>query len=221
MKHLVHSVKSNKIYLFLWYLTLIGSALLVVRVATTQTIFFTFLWWNLFLAIIPLALSKGLKHFKLIKQSVPLSILFFVLWLLFIPNSPYIVTDLKHVDNNYGIQWFDFILIFIFAANGLVLGAISIQDIYHILHKKYNKNISKFVVISTCLLGGYGIFLGRFLRFNSWDVVTKPYTLLQGIVNSLYYIEAWIWTFVFGAFMWLSYLLIAKTVLKSEKLNKK
>ncbi len=72
------------------------------------------------------------------------------------------------------------------------------------------------MIFSVCTLSGYGIFLGRFLRFNSWDVITKPYTLLNGIIDSLYYTEAWIWSIAFGAFMWLSYLILSKTVLRSK-----
>lgn len=196
-----------------------GIILLAIRVISTQTILFTFLLWNLFLAILPLVFSKSLRYSSSITNSKFLSALFLILWLLFIPNSPYIVTDLKHVDNDYGIQWFDFILILVFAINGLLLGIISMLDIFRLLQHKYSTKITHSVVGLICILGGFGIFLGRFLRFNSWDIITKPDLLFYSIFHTLYMKETWIWTITFGGFMWLSFLLI-KPFLKEKVIYK-
>lgn len=196
-----------------------GIILLAIRVISTQTILFTFLLWNLFLAILPLVFSKSLRYSSSITNSKFLSALFLILWLLFIPNSPYIVTDLKHVDNDYGIQWFDLILILVFAINGLLLGIISMLDIFRLLQHKYSTKITHSVVGLICILGGFGIFLGRFLRFNSWDIITKPDLLFYSIFHTLYMKETWIWTIAFGGFMWLSFLLI-KPLLKEKIIYK-
>jgi len=196
-------------------LTAIGTVLLTIRVLSTQTILFTFLLWNLFLAFIPILFSKSLLHTKRVYNSKTISGIFLIFWLLFLPNSPYIMTDLKHVDNNYGIQWFDFILILTFGLNGLLMGAISILDIFKLMTKRYSIKVTHTLVVAICLLGGFGIFLGRFLRFNSWDIVTKPHTLFYSIFHLLFMKETWIWTLVFGGFTWLSFILI-KPLLKKE-----
>ena len=108
---IITQIKAHRRYKIVVSLTIIGTILLFIRVASTQTILFTFLLWNLFLAFLPLVFSKSLRYSSRISNSKFLSGLFIILWLLFIPNSPYIVTDLKHVDNDYGMQVYDFVLI--------------------------------------------------------------------------------------------------------------
>tara|TARA_R110000868_G_scaffold21640_10_gene89827 strand:+ start:28980 stop:29639 length:660 start_codon:yes stop_codon:yes gene_type:complete len=212
---ILSKILTPKIYRVLLYLTILGTVLLAIRVATTQTIFFTFLLWNLFLALMPLLISKSLRYNSTINNSKIFSLLFIVLWLLFIPNSPYIFTDLMHVNNDYGMRWFDFILILIFAVNGLLLGILSLLDIFHLLTHKYTTRITHAIIFGICFLGGFGIFLGRFLRFNSWDIITRPNTLFYSIFHTLFMQETWIWTLVFGSFMWLTFLVL-KPILKEK-----
>ena len=215
MKKILSEILAPKTYTFLLYLTILGTVLLAIRVVTTQTIFFTFLLWNLFLALMPLLISKSLRYNSTINNSKIFSLLFIVLWLLFIPNSPYIFTDLMHVNNDYGMRWFDFILILIFTVNGLLLGILSLLDIFHLLTDKYTTRITHTVIFGICFLGGFGMFLGRFLRFNSWDIITRPNTLFYSVFYKLFIKETWIWTLLFGSFMWLSFLVL-KPILKDK-----
>ena len=216
MNSIIAQIKAHRRYKIVITLTVIGLILLSIRVLSTQTILFTFLLWNLFLALLPLVFSKSLRYSSRISNSKFLSVLFIILWLLFIPNSPYIVTDLKHVDNDYGIQWFDLTLILVFAINGLLIGIISMLDIFKLLQNKYSTKITHSVVGLICILGGFGIFLGRFLRFNSWDIFTKPDTLFYSIFHTLFMKETWIWTILFGGFMWISFLLIKPLLVKKN-----
>lgn len=215
MNRILDQIKTHRRYQIVLLFTLTGTVLLTIRVIGSQTILFTFLLWNLFLAVLPLVFSKLLRYNSRITNSKALTTAFLVLWLLFIPNSPYIMTDLKHVDNEYGIWWFDLILILIFALNGLLIGIISMLDIFKILQNKYSTKITHSVVGIICLLGGFGIFLGRFLRFNSWDIITRPGTLFYSIFRTLFMKETWLWSLAFGGFMWLSFLVL-KPLLKEK-----
>ncbi|WP_282143767.1 DUF1361 domain-containing protein [Cellulophaga baltica] len=215
MTEIIQHIKKHRRYKILVILTILGTVTLLGRVVYTGTIFFTFLLWNLFLAFLPVVFSKTLRYSQKISTSKFLSALFIILWLLFIPNSPYIITDLKHVDNDYGIQVFDFLLILIFAINGLLMGVISLLDIFHLLTHKYSTKITHFVIFSICILGGFGIFLGRFLRFNSWDIISRPDILFYSIFHTLFMKETWMWTLIFGGFMWISFVAI-KPLLKRK-----
>lgn len=160
--------------------------LILLRVKYTQSITYMFLIWNLFLAGIPYAISQLLRTYNWVKNKpIPLLISLGV-WLLFLPNAPYIITDLIHLNHiNSGIIWFDAFLIFLFAANGLLLGILSMVDVYTILKGKWNTALASISIIIISFLSGFGIYLGRYLRWNSWELFTQPNHLLKDIIISL------------------------------------
>jgi len=189
----------------------IGFALLLVvfRVKLTDNTFYLFLVWNLFLAGIPYAitqlfkLSNTLRSFKIIRG------LGFLAWLLFLPNSPYIITDLVHLHSSRSVLvWLDLFLVFVFAFNGLLLGLLSMLDMFSLIREFYGHKISKYMIFIVCLLCGYGIYLGRFLRFNSWDITTKPISLVYEIAYSLKEPMVWLMTFAFGGFLWILFIVM-------------
>ncbi len=201
--------KSNRFYII--QILSIGFALLLLlfRIKLTHSYFYLFLVWNLFLAGIPYAITQVFKMNSKLRSSKIMSFLGFGFWLLFLPNSPYIITDLVHLQPDYSnLMWLDIFLIFVFAFNGLLLGLLSIMDMYSLISERYGERIAKYTIFQTCLLSGYGIYLGRFLRFNSWDITTKPKTLLLEIVHSAYDPMAWLMTFAFGGFLWILFLLM-------------
>lgn len=129
-------------------------------------------------------------------------------WLLFLPNSPYIITDLVHLQNeNSNLLWLDLFLVFVFAINGMVLGILSLLDIYTILTSKFSSIVANCILLKVCLLSGFGVYLGRFLRFNSWDILSKPKLLFLEILNSVSEKNTWLITFAFGGFFWILFLL--------------
>jgi len=145
-----------------------------------------FLIWNLFLAGIPYTISQLTKRSTWLKNSTVLLITTLSIWLLFLPNSPYIITDLIHLNHiNSNLIWFDALLIFIFAANGLLLAILSMVDVYTVLKEKWSNTIASLSIVITSLLSGFGIYLGRYLRWNSWELFTHPNTLFQDIITSL------------------------------------
>ncbi len=186
-----------------------GVLLLILRFLLTGNLSFFFLVWNLFLAALPYFISQTIVRLPEARLPISGKLFLFLLWLLFLPNSPYIITDLIHLHNDGSQQiWFDMFLVFVFALNGLLLGLLSLLNIYFFLAEKLSLRTSKYIIFLICLLSGYGIYLGRFLRFNSWDILTKPLQLFSQMAYSVYEPKAWFMTLAFGTFLWILFLLL-------------
>jgi Predicted membrane protein len=149
---------------------------------------YLFLVWNLFLAILPLLFS--LLAEKTRKKN--LVIIFSILWLLFYPNAPYFVTDFIHItrknffiDGNYYDleQWLILITVSLGFLISLFSGFVSLDKIKAKLFKN-KKGLEILFIIITSLLSGYAIYIGRFLRFNSWDIL-RPISLMKSLLQDL------------------------------------
>lgn len=156
--------------------------LLMFRIYLSSSVFYTFFVWNLFLAWIPLFLSHAVLKMEEQGRSIwGIAFLFFS-WLLFFPNSPYILTDLFHLKKIQNIPlWYDLVMIMSFAWNGLMIGYISLLNIQKFLNKKFNTTASWIIVVFILSLSAFGIYLGRFERWNSWDIITHPFMLLDNV----------------------------------------
>ncbi len=176
---------------FLALLTLLCFSLSIIRHYYTDSRVFLFLNWNLFLAGIPWLLSTiALLLPKLQKSALAISLLLMI-WLLFFPNAPYILTDLFHLRlrGNAPI-WYDLVLILSFAWTGLLFGFLSLRDIERLLAPKLNVYWLAISSISLLFLTSFGIYLGRFLRWNSWDILESPTAILHDIgVRCMYPLE--------------------------------
>ncbi len=192
---------------------LFSISLLVFRIWYSGNFDYTFLVWNLFLAFIPFAISTILILREEKIQSFFVLLMPITLWLIFFPNAPYILTDLFHLKaKNYVPLWYDLAIILSFAWNGLMLGFISLADIQKILTKRFNSLFGWTFAILAIVLGSFGVYIGRYLRWNSWDILTSPldlvYDITERILNPLIYPRAWAMTIIFSAFLSLCYLLI-------------
>jgi uncharacterized membrane protein len=183
--------------------------LITFRVFLSHQVVFAFLLWNLFLAIIPFGLSTmlGLTAGR-VKARVLLPV--GAMWLLFFPNAPYILTDLFHLEPRPGAPyWYDLALILSCAWNGLMLAYASLTDMQAIVARRLGKGASWAFAAVALLLSSFGIYLGRYLRFNSWDVLTNPLTLFYDILNRILYptshLGTWGVTLLYGAFLLLGY----------------
>ena len=186
------------------------SVILVVgRVLMTGRLLFLFLIWNLFLALIPFAIStmlgiaKGPLRARLL---VPVG----AAWLLFFPNAPYILTDLFHLERRAGVPfWYDLALILSCAWNGLMLAYASLADMQRLVQRRLGTGAGWTFATVALLLSSFGIYLGRYLRFNSWDVLANPLTLFYDIVNRILhpfsFPGTWGVTLVFGVFLLIGY----------------
>jgi uncharacterized membrane protein len=174
--------------------------LLIARIIYTGEFTYAFYMWNLFLALIPLVASARLIHQN--KLGI-VAVAWLSLWLLFFPNSPYLVTDLFHFKERSGCpQWFDLVLVSSATWNGIFTGILSLLQVERFL-KKFFEN--KWVQISLAffiILCGYGVYMGRFLRFNSWDLIIDPIGVGSYIKNSLVHphqnLSLWAFTVVFS-----------------------
>lgn len=167
-------------------LTAFCISLLVVRAALTHSLFFFFLVWNLFLAYTPLAITSILinkvEWIENKRYFYPL----FLCWLLLLPNAPYIITDFIHLQRELAVPvWFDVLLLISFSVSGLLFGLASMKHMFQILAAKLSPIRAKLVMVGVSLLSAYGIYLGRYMRYNSWDILHKPMTLVTDIFASL------------------------------------
>jgi len=158
-------------------------ALVAARIVWTHNVRYSFLVWNLFLAWLPLAFALLFHHDyqRGAGKGWRLAVLG-AAWLLFFPNAAYIFTDLIHLTGRfYRHFWVDMVLILICALTGLVLGFVSLYLTHSVVERKLGRVASWLFVAMAAGLGGFGIYVGRFLHFNSWDVLAKPVALYQGI----------------------------------------
>lgn len=167
---------------------LLSIALVLLRVRMSGSVSYFFLIWNLFLAGIPVCLSILL--FRIYASPARrLGVAFFTgsfIWLLFFPNAPYIFTDFLHLKPRPRIPlWFDTMLLFSFAWNGLTSGFLSLRVMHILIEQRMNVWAGWIFVLIVCPLAAFGIFLGRFLRWNSWDILQNPLPLLNDLLEIL------------------------------------
>ena len=167
--------------------SLVSVALLRIRAILSGTEDYAFLLWNLFLAWIPLAMSYAASTFAGKRRLLFVLVLpAALLWQLFFPNAPYILTDLLHLRHPRADIpiWFDVLLINWFAWTGVLLGVFSLFLMHGIVMKAFGRIAGWFFVLCVGTLSGIGIYIGRFLRWNSWDMLLNP---LDRLREFLYY----------------------------------
>ena len=193
---------------------LFSISLSFIRVLYTKELLFLSLIWNLFLAFVPLAVTTLLVEKSSWKGNNVRFSLVFVIWLFFIPNSFYIITDLFHLEQRMNVPlWYDLALIFSFAWNGLLLGILSVRQMEKIVQSKWSLPEHVFVY-PVMFLNAFGIYLGRYLRYNSWDIVSNPLDLADDVVNLFFHPLRnrfeWSMIFCFSIFMTLFYLTVKR-----------
>ncbi|MEC5148148.1 DUF1361 domain-containing protein [Chitinophaga sp. 212800010-3] len=193
---------------------LFSMALLLCRVLHTGTYLRVTLIWNLFLAYVPFAITRWMeKHPNQIENRYNWYACF-ICWLLFIPNAPYILTDLFHLFDGGVPLWFDLFVIFSFAWNGMMLGYISIRSMENMWSTRYSRWPAWMFTFPVMFLCGMGVYIGRYLRYNSWDVVKDPLTLLGDMRDIVLHPwenrHAWAFTICMGVFLSLMYPLVKK-----------
>jgi uncharacterized membrane protein len=157
-------------------------AMVAVRVSYSGNSFYESLVWNLLLAWIPFGFAiyvydgqrRGVGRLKLWAAGT--------IWLVFFPNAPYIVTDLKWLRTWTGAPiWYDVVLVATAAWCGLLLGFISLYLMQSVVQRALGSVRAWLFVLATLAVSSYGIYLGRFQRWNSWDVFTRPSLLAHKV----------------------------------------
>ena len=167
--------------------------------------------WNIFLAYLPFILSSVLLwHVDHKKISKPAAICAGIFWFLLYPNAPYIVTDFIHLGTSLVVPvWYDILLIFTCASAGLLLGFHSLFHIEHLLKRRFSKHRVRLMVMFLLGFTSFGIYIGRYLRFNSWDVFTDTAFLSKKIIAILIgtsrFPESYLFSAAFFCFLWVFY----------------
>jgi uncharacterized membrane protein len=179
--------KTSKGLMALAGLTVAGLCLVITRgLLTNNWWFFIMLTWNLFLAFFPLGVVLVLRDLRTagIMNRWLLGI-GLAIWLVFLPNAPYIITDLYHIKNiDKPLLWFDTMTLFLFAQTGLLAGLYSALIAHRMVRPLIGARLTWIALLTSQLLSGFGIYLGRFGRWNSWDLLTNPLALFDAIAGA-------------------------------------
>src|SRR5262245_47950446 len=189
-------------------------ALLALRILISGHLRQLYLVWNLFLAWLPLVFALVMSGWDQTKQRRGWQLWAFALaWLIFLPNAPYILTDLTHVRaSSHERFWVDLLLILLFGFTGLVLGFLSLYLMQCVVARRLGWPAGWFFATVVASLAGFGIYLGRFLRWNSWDILLNPFGLLADVggwlVNIPYRPQSLILPMLFAALVLIAYVLL-------------
>lgn len=172
------------VFVLLSAASLICVALVAARIAYSGSGRYSNLVWNLFLAWIPFLLAY-LAYIlswqrKMMNFAIPA---FAILWLIFFPNAPYILTDFQHLGqvSSKAPIWYDVVVLLWFSWTGMLLGIVSLNLMQEIIKRQMGRWAGwAFVFIVACITS-VGLYLGRFIRLNSWDIFQNP----GGLASSL------------------------------------
>jgi uncharacterized membrane protein len=149
-------------------------AIVEYRIRRTGDAYYRFLVWNLTLAWVPFAVA--LLASELARRRVDGFVVVLVaLWLLFFPNAPYILTDFIHLNENaVAPVWYDALMLSAFAWTGLLLGFASLVLVQSVIRRALGPAWGWAGVIGALALASLGVYIGRFIGFNSWDALLHP-----------------------------------------------
>lgn len=206
------------------FATLVCLGLFVLRAAHSHSFIYKGLLWNLVLAWIPMLtalVAYNLHKTKSLFNGV-IIVSGMVLWIIFLPNAPYLITDLMHLQPYANVPfWYDLMLLAAFAATGLFLGLISLMLMQIIVRNTVGLVAGWLFVVGALGLSSFGVYLGRFLRWNSWDLFVNPLPVLADIgdrlLNPLAHSRTLAFSAVFAVFFLATYLMLsAMTSFKQE-----
>ncbi len=207
----LHRFCINELVYPLLLSSLLACALLAGRFYIAREWRFDFLAWNLFLAWIPYGAGMLIVHLHRRQPQRWLRLLGpgFV-WLIFLPNAPYLVTDFLHLQEGLRAPlWYDIGLFAMFAWTGVLLGVVSLNQLQRVVRSYWGAAASWLFALAVMGLSGFGIYLGRFLEWNSWDVLLEPRPLIGDIlvrfVHPVQYRQTFGVTLLFAAFMLVCY----------------
>jgi uncharacterized membrane protein len=195
--------KFSEVEKMIFFSVMFTMILLLARVALSRNGMYLFLAWNMFLAGVPLVISR-----TLVKQTAinVRALCLLLCWLIFFPNAPYIITDVFHLIQRPAVpKWFDLLILVSAAWNGLIMGVVSLMQLERFLLKHLKKITVNLFVFLSLITSAFGVYLGRFLRFNSWDVLTNRGSLLHEVlsrfINPLEHPRTWGFTVLFGSML--------------------
>lgn len=181
----------------------VSISLFLMRIIGTHSTRYSFLVWNLILAWTPVGLAYWLKvRLQTSRWLTPSNLCLSLLWLIFLPNSFYLVSDLIHLHPTGEVNiLFDAVLMASFIFNGFISGVISLYIVHTQLIKRLGRERAHQIVAGVILLCSFAIYLGRNLRWNTWDLVASPAGLIfdvsEPLLNPVAHPQAFLTTLTF------------------------
>lgn len=164
------------------FFTLLIALYISIRFFYTGSTSKIFLLWNILLAWIPIF------AIRYVHKNIPpyVNILLIFTWFIFFPNTLYLITDLKHLNHNLPFleYWLDLITLCLTASIGLVLAVYALYRGHTKIQEVFSKKIALCTITALIILSGFGVYLGRFPRLNSWHIVTQPQDVFHIIGNT-------------------------------------
>ena len=189
-------------------LTSLPVGLLLARVAYTRSLVYSHVVWNLALAWVPV----GFAWLAVLRGRAPLWLrsLAALGWMLFLPNAPYLITDLVYLHPSGQIPLlYDGVLLFSLGLCGLALGLVSLGWMQEAVAARLGNRAGWVFAVGALAAAGFGVYLGRFLRWNSWDVVVRPAALaeelLLHVTHPLRHWRAWAMSGLFSLLLAFTY----------------
>lgn len=220
--HRIHRFCLEQSFYPLALSTLMGFAFFAGRVYLSHSRTYAFFVWNLFLAWLPYLFSlivvlfygwprptNVANHYRRAAWLRWLAITPAVLWLVFFPNAPYMITDLLHLRERPPVPlWYDIGLIATFVWTGLFLGVVSLSAMQTVVKDLCGGLASWLFVFGVAILSGLGIYMGRFQNWNSWDLFTQPDDIALDMLRRLLHphLQMYGVSLMFAAFILICYL---------------
>ena len=155
-----------------------------IRTHETGDAYYRGLVWNLMLAWVPLVLAMA--AYGRARRRFDLTVIVLLIsWLLFFPNAPYLLTDFIHLGEGPAPLWYDALMLSAFAWTGLLLGFASLYLVQIILRRTFGTVLSWLGVVVALGLASLGVYVGRFIRFNSWDALLHPIRVAEVVHEQL------------------------------------
>lgn len=188
--------------LVLWLLAANGVSVLLflLRVVGADSYRYWFLLWNLVLAWVPPVLALLLEsRLKTVRWVSGWNVVLSLLWLLFLPNSFYVLSDLIHLHSTGEVGLlYDAVLFCSFIFNAFIAGYLSVYIVHRALARRMLARQARAIILSAFLLCGYAIYLGRAMRWNTWDVFLHPAGILfdtsEAILHPLSHLQVLVTT---------------------------
>ena len=194
-----------------WGILALAIVLVLGRVVFAGSGYFLYLLWNLALALLPFVVSSVLLWYVLKGKAHPwVLIVGGIVWLLLFPNAPYIVTDVIHLKESHAAPlWYDALMLYTSAWAGMILALHSLGQIETIIRRYLSEKLTWISLAALVFISSFGIYLGRYLRWNSWDVIANPHNLSSDIwnifANPQTHQDGFLITIVFFVFISVSY----------------
>ena len=153
------------------------------RILYSEKLYYLFLIWNTVLATIPYIISEFTAKGTFNKyQNTVLA----CACILFLPNALYLISDFEHLAERPPVPYFyDILLMFYASLLGLLLNILALRNLHTVALRYFPPKVSNGLIAFIILLSGFGVYLGRYLRWNSWDLLTNPRALLYDCAHRI------------------------------------